>query len=73
MSATAKPWYVSFPTKGRKHYRMTETFLIENEAKVFALKILAQGIIPSAETLNPHTPKRRIAPSDVEAWARSEK
>jgi hypothetical protein len=70
---TTKPsWYVSFPVAGRKNYRKTETFRTEKEAKVFALKLLADGIAPSAGTINPHAPKRTIAASDVPTWARPE-
>jgi hypothetical protein len=71
-SAVAKPsWYVSFPVVGRKFNRTTETFRTEKEAKVYALKLLADGIAPSAGTLNPHAPKRSIAPADVPTWAAS--
>jgi hypothetical protein len=38
--ALTKLWYVSFPAKGRKHYRMTETFQTESDAKLFALQNL---------------------------------
>jgi hypothetical protein len=71
MSATEKSWYVSFAVTGRKYNRTTETFRTEKEAKVYAQKLLADGIAPSAGTLNPHAPKQRIASSDVPTWAES--
>jgi hypothetical protein len=70
-SSLAKRWYVSVPA-GRKGKRTTQTFETENQAKAFALKILATGLAPSAGTLNPYLPKRTISPSDVNSWARSE-
>jgi hypothetical protein len=71
-SALAKKWYVSFVPAGRKAKRTTETFETENQAKAFALKILATGLAPTAGTLNPHLPKRTISSSDAKTWARSE-
>jgi hypothetical protein len=66
---TKSSWYVSYPTMGRKTNRTTETFQTEDEAKAFTLQKLDQGFVPSAGTVNPHKPKRTIAPSDMAAWA----
>jgi len=54
-----RSWYVSFAPQGRRTRRTTQTFETENQAKVFALEMLAQGFEPSAGTMNPHTPKKR--------------
>jgi hypothetical protein len=49
--------------------RSTRTFKSEVDAKLFAMQILAKGWSASAGTLNPHQPKRVVAPSEVERWA----
>ncbi len=59
-SALAKKWYVSFVPAGRKAKRTAKTFETEDQAKAFALNILATGLAVSAGTLNPHLPKRTI-------------
>ena len=66
-----RSWYVSFAPQGRRTRRTTQTFETENQAKVFALEMLAQGFEPSAGTMNPHTPKKTIPPSGAAYWARS--
>jgi hypothetical protein len=72
-SALAKKWYVSFVIVGRKAKRTAKTFETENQAKAFALNILATGPVAiSAGTLNPHLPKRTISPVGAKMWARSE-
>jgi hypothetical protein len=70
--ALSKKWYVSFVPVGRKEKRATKTFETENQAKAFALNILATGLAVSAGTVNPHLPKRTISPVDAKTWARSE-
>jgi hypothetical protein len=70
--ALAKKWYVSFVPVGRKQKRTAKTFETENEAKAFALNILATGLAVSAGTVNPHLPKRTISPADAKMWAQSE-
>jgi hypothetical protein len=70
--ALAKKWYVSFVPVGRKEKRTTKMFETENQAKAFALNILATGLAVSAGTVNPHLPKRTISPADAKMWARSE-
>jgi hypothetical protein len=47
-------------------------FETENQAKAFAINILATGLAVSAGTVNPHLPKRTISPVDAKTWARSE-
>jgi len=70
--ALAKKWYVSFVPEGRKERRTAKMFETENQAKAFALNILATGLPVSAGTVNPHRPKRTISPTDAKMWARSE-
>jgi hypothetical protein len=70
--ALAKKWYVSFVPEGGKVKRIAKTFETENEAKAFALNILATGLAVSAGTVNPHLPKRTISPVDAKTWAQSE-
>jgi hypothetical protein len=70
-------WYVAFePKKPLKPddsatgaFRSTRTFKSEIDAKLFAMQILAKGWPASAGTLNPHQPKRIVAPSQIERWA----
>jgi hypothetical protein len=63
-------WYVSFqlPRGNRKHARATETFRSELEAKKFARAKLVDTLNVSAGTLNPHLPKRTIAPAQILEW-----
>jgi hypothetical protein len=64
-------WYVSFelPPRGkRKRARATETFQSELKAKKFARAKLAKTLNVSAGTLNPHLPKRTIAPMQMLEW-----
>jgi hypothetical protein len=70
--ALAKKWYVSFVPVGRKEKRTAKTFETENEAKAFALTVLARGLTFSAGTLNPHLPKQTIFWADAKTWAQSE-
>jgi len=42
--ALAKKWYVSFVPVGRKQKRATRMFETEDQAKAFALNILATGL-----------------------------
>jgi hypothetical protein len=52
----------------RKHARATETFRSEVEAKKFATTKLAETQHVTAGTLNPHLPKRTIAPTQMLDW-----
>jgi hypothetical protein len=63
-------WYVSFERRWgkREHTRATETFPNEREAKKFARAKLAETKKVSAGTLNPHLPKRTIAPAQMLEW-----
>jgi hypothetical protein len=64
-------WYVSFEVpRGtrKKHARATETFHSELKAKKFARAKLAEALNVSAGTLNPHLPKRTIAPTQMLEW-----
>ena len=63
-------WYVSFelPRGNRKHARATETFRSELEAKKFARAKLVDTLNVAAGTLNPHLPKRTIAPAQILEW-----
>jgi hypothetical protein len=63
-------WYVSFelPPGKRTQTRATETFPNEREAKKFARAKLVDTLKVSAGTLNPHLPKRTIAPTQMLEW-----
>ena len=64
-------WYVSFelPRRGKRSFaRATETFRNEREAKQFARAKLVNTLNINAGTLNPHLPKRTIAPAQIPEW-----
>jgi hypothetical protein len=63
-------WYVSFelPRGKRAQTRATETFPNEREAKKFARAKLVDTLNVNAGTLNPHLPKRTIAPAQMLEW-----
>ena len=63
-------WYVSFelPRGKRTLARTTETFPNEREAKNFAIAKLVDTPNLTAGTLNPHLPKRTIAPTLMLEW-----
>jgi hypothetical protein len=63
-------WYVSFerPRGKQNSARATETFPNEREAKQFARAKLVDTLNVSAGTLNPHLPKRTIAPTQLLGW-----
>jgi hypothetical protein len=63
-------WYVSFelPRGKRAFAKGTETFPNEREAKQFAKAKLGHTINITAGTLNPHLPKRTIAPVQIPEW-----
>lgn len=71
-------WYVAYtPDKSTRSeeksssgpIRTTKTFKSEDDAKKFALDIIAKGWTVSAGTLNPHQPKQTIAAARIEKWA----
>jgi hypothetical protein len=67
-------WYVAYEVpkdvklRGRRIPRATEMFENESQAKEFARQKTAEGLLVNAGTLNPHLPKRAIAPSDIQRW-----
>jgi hypothetical protein len=64
-------WYVVFAvpkTAKRRGRRVTETFENESQAKEFARKKTAEGLLVNAGTINPHVPKRAIASTDIQQW-----
>jgi hypothetical protein len=64
-------WYVVFAvpkTAKRRGRRVTETFETESQAREFARKKTAEGLLVNAGTINPHLPKRAIASTDIQQW-----
>jgi hypothetical protein len=69
-------WYVSYRTNitpkrddgERRSARATRKFKTESEAKQFALEIIKDGWSPIAGTLNPHTPKKTVASTQILDW-----
>jgi hypothetical protein len=67
-------WYVTFEVRSRgilpkpRNPRETRTFVTEAEAKIFARSRLAEGLVVFPGTINPHTPKRVVPSSRIQAW-----
>lgn len=67
-------WYVTFEIHGYgiiprpRSPRETRTFLTEAEVKLFARSKFSEGLVVFAGTINPHTPKRVISSSLIQAW-----
>jgi hypothetical protein len=69
-------WYVSYRTNitpkrddgERRSARATRKFKTEAEAKQFALEIIKDGWSAIAGTLNPHTPKKTVASTQILDW-----
>jgi hypothetical protein len=66
-------WYVSFALRDpdathQRFARQTQTFATEADAKAFARTLLDQTNTISAGTLNPHLPRRVIAPAAIMDW-----
>jgi hypothetical protein len=67
-------WYVTFEVpkavtlSKRRNPRLTRTFLTEAEAKDFAREKLGEGLIVSAGTLIPYSPRRAIPSTSIPAW-----
>jgi hypothetical protein len=65
-------WFVSYRpneiSRTASHQRLTETFLSELEAKIFAKARFADSTNVTAGTLNPHLPKRVIGSGQIVAW-----
>jgi hypothetical protein len=69
-------WYVSYrsnivpkhDSEERRCVRATRKFKAEDEARQFANEIVAKGWSAIAGTLNPHTPKRTVASTQILDW-----
>ena len=67
-------WYVTFdlPRRGtlvrRRSHRSTRTFETEAEAKNFARMKFQEGLIVTAGTIIPHSPRRAIASGSISPW-----
>ena len=73
MHAEKAIWYVSFalrdPDAGHRRFpRHTRTFASEHQAKAFASSLLNEAQDITAGTINPHLPRRVIAPAALAAW-----
>jgi hypothetical protein len=75
-------WYVSYRTNitprhgegegERRSGRATRKFKAEAEAKQFAQEMIKEGWSVIAGTLNPHTPKRTVASTQILDWISGE-
>jgi hypothetical protein len=65
-------WYVSYTVRSdhepRRYARRTKTFNNEEHAKLFAREIAVDNQRLTAGTINPHSPKRVISPTEMMAW-----
>ena len=69
-------WYVSYRSNispkrdaaERRCVRATRKFKAEADAKRFAREIIESGWSAIAGTLNPHTPKKTIASTQILDW-----
>ena len=69
-------WYVSYRTNitpkrdggERRSARATRKFKAEAEAKQFAQEMIKEGWSAIAGTLNPHTPKKTVASTQILDW-----
>jgi hypothetical protein len=65
-------WYVSYTMqsdrRSRRYERFTKTFDSEENAKLFARKIAANGLRLTAGTINPHSPKRIVPTTKIATW-----
>jgi hypothetical protein len=66
-------WYVSFalrdPDPGHQRFaRQSRSFANEEAAKAFARTLLDRTNNISAGTINPHVPRRVIAPAAIVDW-----
>ena len=69
-------WYVSYRSnieprrdqRERRCVRATRTFKAESEAKRFAQEVIENGWSAIAGTLNPHTPKKTVASTQILDW-----
>ncbi|MBR0874822.1 hypothetical protein JQ633_31010 [Bradyrhizobium tropiciagri] len=73
MRAEKAIWFVSFAlhdanVSHKRFPRQTRTFPSEQQAKAFASSLLEQTPDIAAGTINPHLPRRIIAPAAIAAW-----
>jgi hypothetical protein len=69
-------WYVSYRTNitpklddgERRSVRATRKFKAEAEAKQFAQEMIKEGWSAIAGTLNPHTPRKTVASTQILDW-----
>jgi len=67
-------WYVTFEVQKRgtlprpRHPRLTQGFATEAEAQAFAREKFDQGLVVTAGTLNPYSPKQTIPASSIPGW-----
>ena len=69
-------WYVSYRTNitpkrddgERRAVRATRKFKAEAEAKQFAQEMIKEGWSAIAGTLNPHSPKKTVASTQILDW-----
>jgi len=69
-------WYVSYRSnieprrdqRERRCVRATRTFKAESEAKRFAQEVIENGWSAIAGTLNPYTPKKTVASTQILDW-----
>jgi hypothetical protein len=69
-------WYVSYRSnitprrdpEERRSVRATRKFKAEDEARQFAQEIIEKGWSAIAGTLNPHTPKKTVASTQILDW-----
>jgi len=71
-------WYVSYRSNiapresgERRCVRATRKFKAEADAKQFAREIIENGWSAIAGTLNPHTPKKTVASTQILDWIAS--
>jgi hypothetical protein len=62
-------WYVSYSVKlDRRSQRITRKFITEDDARLFVREIAGSTLRLTAGTINPHSPKRIIASTEIERW-----
>jgi hypothetical protein len=69
-------WYVSYRSnieprrdqRERRCVRATRKFKAESEAKRFAQEVIENGWSAIAGTLNPYTPKKTVASTQILDW-----
>jgi hypothetical protein len=68
-------WFVSYTLvsdrTARRRSRVTKTFDTEVHAKEFAMEIGVDSTRLIAGTINPHSPKRLVSPTEISTWIAS--